>query len=181
MQLEEDVELEALIIQLKNKVQDIRTNKAILHKAINLLNTLSYLDMEVDSEGNIYFSEVDSELLEINETLGSIINYYNDYEKAILETLEEPVPIVEHKLKVYLQNSKKTVRYYYNSTYLFSAPIEIKEELDFHFTKLMNKEPKLSLAEIIEQLEVTKNLLVLFREEPVEVQGLEEHIELEAK
>ncbi len=159
-------------VKLKNKLNTIRTNKTKLHKAVNILTTLTYIEEpKLDSKGNILISEHDSYLGDIIEALGSYIDFLKDYEEAVVNELEEPVPTVEHKLKVYLQNSKKTVRYYYNSTYLFSAPLELYEEITIEFNKLMNEEPKLTLSEVKEKLAGLVNLLVVFRsdssEEPI--------------
>ena len=159
-------------VKLKNKLNKIRTNKAKIQKALNILTTVTFIEEpELDSKGNILISEHDSYLGDIVKGLGSYIDFLKDYEEAIVNELEEPVPTVEYKLKVYLQNSKKTVRYYYNSTYLFSAPLELYEEITIEFNELMNEEPKLTLAEVKGKLARLVRLLVVFRsdssEEPI--------------
>lgn len=156
-------------VKLKNKLNSIRINKAKLHKAVNILTTVAFIEEpEVDSKGNIFISEADSYIENVLEGLGSYIDFLKDYEETIVNELEEPVPTVKYKLKVYLQNSKKTVRYYYNSTYLFSAPLELYEEITIEFNMLMNEEPKLTLSEVKEKLARLVNLLVMFRSDPSE-------------
>lgn len=158
------------VIKLKNKVNLIRSNKAKLNKAIGVLSTINFLDLEMDSEGNLYTEEAYSILQEdYLEGLSSFNDYYSEVEEVILKDLEEPVVTTKHELKVYSQKSGSTFRYYYNSIYLFSAPLELFEELQIEFNSLMNEEPKLALTEVIEKLKVTKEFLPIFRKEEEEL------------
>lgn len=164
LQFEEDEKEGLTDVKLKNQLNTVRTNKAKVQKAVHILTNLGFIEEpELDSEGNITISEIDSFTFNITEGLDSYIKVLNNYEEVIVNILEEPVPTVEYKLKVYLQNSKKTVRYYYESTYLFSAPLELYEEITIEFNRLMNEEPKLTLAEVKEKLTSVKNLMVIFR------------------
>ena len=63
-------------------------------------------------------------------------------------------------LKTVNQTSKTTVRYYFKSEYLFSAPEELKEELTLEFNRLMNLRPKLSLEEVKTELRFYKEMLL---------------------
>ena len=62
-----------------------------------------------------------------------------------------------YKLTTFKQSSNTTVRYYYKSEYLLSAPEEMKEELQLKFNELMNLRPKLSLEEVKQELKIYKN------------------------
>ncbi len=64
-----------------------------------------------------------------------------------------------YRLKTVKQNSKTTVRYYYQSEYLLSAPEDLKEELELEFNRLMNLRPKKSVAEVKKELRFFKDML----------------------
>lgn len=79
-------------------------------------------------------------------------------------TSEEPeeivIPSIKHKLKTYKQ-SQYTVRYYYKSQYLFSAPESYHEKLQNELNRILVSNPDLDINTLKERLIYFRNTIPL--------------------
>lgn len=166
------------VINIKNK-EDVN----IIFKFINSLpyikqqlKRIEELEASVEEKEAIIVeleNEVESLNSEINE-LRELTEVNEVYPEEVIEE-EVAVPIMEHELKVYSQKSANTVRYYYKSTYLFSAPEKYLEELQVELNRLLNLRPELTLTELKEELRLYKVMLQQEEElltKPSEATGL---------
>lgn len=122
-----------------------------------LLDRIEELENTVyDQEGYIsmckdYISFLQSENKKLKTMLKKVTKSDNGN-----NTLEEPeevnVTTKEHELKTYNQKSQYTVRYYYKSQYLFSAPESYHEKLQGELNKILFLNPDLDIDTLKKRL-----------------------------
>ena len=118
-------------MQLEEEVKQLKEENIQLKEDISKLQKLIYI---TDEALDVVLAKVDLKVRNVN-----ITDLY--------------------ELKTVNQSSKTTVRYYYKSEYLLSAPEDLKEDLELEFNNLMNLRPKLSLKEVKEELRFYKDML----------------------
>lgn len=125
---------------------------------VKLLDRIEELEdtvYEQEAYISMYYSNFES-LTSENANLKAIIGVHEETpveSKSLEEAEEVNVPTI----KTYDQNSPTTVRYYYSSEYLFSAPKDYLEEIQLQLNRLLIKNPDLDLATIKRYLTYFKN------------------------
>ena len=138
------------------------------------LNEIDSLYKQVENLQNTNI-ELTDELKTVREELYEVKNnfeqmqalYFDSIETLKKEIAEVPVVVIgetsigesvlSYHLRTSPQTKSKNYRYYYNSNYLFTAPLNLKNILTIEFNRLMNS--NLSFENVVEELKVYKQSL----------------------
>ena len=138
------------------------------------LNEIDSLYKQVENLQNTNI-ELTDELKTVREELYEVKNnfeqmqglYFDSIETLKKDIAEVPVVVIgetsigesvlSYHLRTSPQTKSKNYRYYYNSNYLFTAPLNLKNILTIEFNRLMNS--NLSFENVVEELKVYKQSL----------------------